>query len=648
MQTVMDNENSMVHTSSEIVERILDGMLTGRQKPEHQPVMALTDGQIFVSEDGFGIKKSSYPVIGQLSRPGHCFAPDEKAESIYETMRLNPGITEFTVVEGNTAVGFLTRTTLNEILGGKYGFTLHSKNPIREIMKPDFLRVNYDMPVDRVSKLAMQRTFERLYNPIVVEHEGNYAGVVTVKDLLDTIRRMAVAERDEIALMRDNLKIGLFFMDRSFIIQDQYSCYLEELFSQSGLAGKSFIDLLASSVTARELGGIKDYFDMLLDRSFEQSMLDDLNPLTELHYAGKVFQCGFATIERKRGEVFALVSVYDITARVELQQRLTEEESRRHEEMKVVFELIHIEPQVFGDFLDDAEYEFERINEILKNDTKSAHEALVEVYQSVHAIKSNAVILGLNTFGNKVHNLESSIKKLRELEEVPFNDMLNISMELEKLFQEKDGLKRMAKKIKTFKSDNSAEGKNHKHSQGQYVLVESLTKTVDKVSQDMNKKIKFVVGEIDDEAIKKGPRRIMKEVLMQLIRNSAVHGIETPKERTASGKKEKGVIRLSIKKTHGHIHVKLEDNGRGLDYRKIAKKALLLGLIKKDDEKDKKALLKAVFSPGFSTAETEGIHAGRGIGLSLVKDRVRSIKGSIKLKTESGKGTTFNIIFPFN
>jgi len=74
---------------------------------------------------------------------------------------------------------------------------------------------------------------------------------------------------------------------------------------------------------------------------------------------------------------------------------------------------------------------------------------------------------------------------------------------------------------------------------------------------------------------------------------------------------------------------------------------LRMKLIGEDEVGNKNQLLKAMFSPGFSTAEDEeGIHAGRGIGLNLVRDRVRDAKGTIKLQTEFGKGTVFNIVFP--
>jgi two-component system chemotaxis sensor kinase CheA len=58
---------------------------------------------------------------------------------------------------------------------------------------------------------------------------------------------------------------------------------------------------------------------------------------------------------------------------------------------------------------------------------------------------------------------------------------------------------------------------------------------------------------------------------------------------------------------------------------------------------DKNFLLRVLFEPGFSTAESAGAHAGRGIGLNLVRERIREAAGSIKLQTEKGRGTAFNI-----
>jgi len=462
-----------------------------------------------------------------------------------------------------------------------------------------------------------------------------------------------LAERDEIAVMKDSMQIGLFFMDKNYVIQDHYSRYLEEMLSEEELFGRLFTDVISDSVSHNELEAIKDYFNMILERTYDKEMLDDINPLNELHYVNKntgsrkVFQCAFATVERGRGELFILVTVYDITTRVELQERLAEEEAKRQEEMQSVFELIQVQPDVFGDFMEDMEYEFDNIDKIQKDESMTAHDTLVKIYQSIHAIKSNAVILGLNVFGNKVHNLESKIKRLREMEgEIPFGEMLNLTMDIEKISQEKEGFRGVIGKLRSYAGSGDGGGKR----QNIKVLVESLAKAASKAATDTEKKIRFVANEndIDPEAIDKGPRRVMKDILMQLVRNSAVHGIEAPKVRKAKGKNEIGIVKLSIKMSEDHkfINIKLSDDGRGLDYKKIAEKAVSNKVIKKEEAGNKNALIKAIFAPGFSTAETEGVHAGRGIGLNLVRDRIKEVNGVIKLNSELDKGTVFFVSIP--
>jgi len=138
------------------------------------------------------VKSSIYPIIGHLAKQGHCFSPEEKIEDIYEELRLNPIITDFLVVENEVVIGFMSRANLLELVGGRYGFSLFAGKNIRELAGNDFLRVNYNMPIDQVSRLAMQRPFEQLYSPVVIEREGKYAGIVTIKDLLDSSTKVEI------------------------------------------------------------------------------------------------------------------------------------------------------------------------------------------------------------------------------------------------------------------------------------------------------------------------------------------------------------------------------------------------------------------------------------------------------------------------
>jgi diguanylate cyclase (GGDEF)-like protein len=130
--------------------------------------------------------------VGRLAKPGFTFPSSVTTEEIYESLRLNPTITEFTVVTRNKAVGLMQRTALNELLGGRFGFSLNSKKSINEKITTDFLQVNVNMTVDHAARLAMQRPHNRLYDPIVVEKDSNYHGIVTIKDLLETCTKIEV------------------------------------------------------------------------------------------------------------------------------------------------------------------------------------------------------------------------------------------------------------------------------------------------------------------------------------------------------------------------------------------------------------------------------------------------------------------------
>jgi two-component system chemotaxis sensor kinase CheA len=228
------------------------------------------------------------------------------------------------------------------------------------------------------------------------------------------------------------------------------------------------------------------------------------------------------------------------------------------------------------------------------------------------------------------------------MEDVPFTDMLSLTVEIEKLSLEKEGFKATIEQLQALTGHVADEDKRHER----HVLVDALAKAAEKAAFDMGKKVKLIVEEVDVEAVEKGPIRIMKEVLIQLIRNSVVHGIESPQERQAAGKNQTGSIRLLVKLSDKKIHVKLKDDGKGLDYSKIQERAIRQKIIRREDKDNKDLLIKAIFTPGFSTAEDDGMHAGRGVGLNLVRDRVREAKGTIKLQSEPGKGTIFNIFFP--
>ncbi|MDR1142817.1 MAG: hypothetical protein LBK77_01205 [Spirochaetaceae bacterium] len=477
-----------------------------------------------------------------------------------------------------------------------------------------------------------------------------YERVRLAKDRrVERLTRELKIERDLVTAMKDNLKAGLFLMNRDFVIQGAYSKPLEAILGTDEIEGEKLTSFLAGSLKAKERATLEDYFNMVVNRQFEASMLEDLNPIAEFTYMNdirkeqKIIRTSFSSVDMGFNDFYIMGSLEDISAAKELERQLAEEANKREEEMRALFQVIQIDPAVFGDFIEDTDYEFDRINENLKNQELSAKEAIVEIYQSVHAIKSNALILGLENFSSKLHELENTIKEYRDNDTVSFEDVLHVTVELEKIMQEKDKFRNIIDKIESFRNVTGGTRR-----QDRYVLVETLTRACKKAAEAQEKQVRFTVEELDGSILESGPRRIIKEVLTQLVRNSVYHGIEKPEDRIQQGKTPEGAVALSITRDKGSIHLKLSDDGRGLDFDKIREKALKLNLLqKKEDADNKNQLLQVIFSPGFSTADSANVHAGRGIGLNLVRDRIRDLRGSIKLSSDPGRGTVFNIFIPF-
>ncbi|MBI3602819.1 MAG: chemotaxis protein CheA, partial [Nitrospirae bacterium] len=134
--------------------------------------------------------------------------------------------------------------------------------------------------------------------------------------------------------------------------------------------------------------------------------------------------------------------------------------------------------------------------------------------------------------------------------------------------------------------------------------------------------------------------------LTHLVRNSADHGLELPAERVAAGKPEQGTITLNAFHEGGNICITVADDGRGLNREKILAKAVAQGLIGDADKLTDEQIWPLIFRPGFSTAEKVTDVSGRGVGMDVVKRNIEELGGTVTIKTEAGKGTTFTLKLP--
>ncbi|MBW4614794.1 MAG: response regulator [Desmonostoc vinosum HA7617-LM4] len=140
----------------------------------------------------------------------------------------------------------------------------------------------------------------------------------------------------------------------------------------------------------------------------------------------------------------------------------------------------------------------------------------------------------------------------------------------------------------------------------------------------------------------------LSEPLMHLLRNAFDHGIEDPTTRRTLGKPEQGLIEITATHSSNRTMISMRDDGRGISLEKIRAQALAMGLdasllASASDEE----LLSLIFEPGFSTSDQVTALSGRGVGMDVVRNNLRLIRGDIKVDTELGVGTTITLSVPF-
>ena len=169
------------------------------------------------------------------------------------------------------------------------------------------------------------------------------------------------------------------------------------------------------------------------------------------------------------------------------------------------------------------------------------------------------------------------------------------------------------------------------------------------LARKMGKEVEFVMEGADIEV----DRTILEKLgdaLVHLLRNAVDHGIEPPEERVKLGKPRAGRVELIAKREKNHVVIIVRDDGRGIDPEKVKRKAVERGLITPEEAanlSDEEAI-NLIFLPGFSTADKVTDVSGRGVGMDVVKEVVKSMNGSISVQTEVGKGTTFILKLPIS
>jgi two-component system chemotaxis sensor kinase CheA len=177
-------------------------------------------------------------------------------------------------------------------------------------------------------------------------------------------------------------------------------------------------------------------------------------------------------------------------------------------------------------------------------------------------------------------------------------------------------------------------------------VFDRFPRVVRDAARALGKQVDFVVEGQEIEL----DRSLLDEIgdpIVHLLRNAIDHGLETPDERIAAGKSPTGRLMLVAARDRSAVVIRVTDDGKGIDRDRVLARAHEMGLVESgrteltDDE-----LVRLIARPGFSTAKRVTDISGRGVGIDAVHARVRSLGGTVDMRSAKGHGTSVTVRLP--
>jgi two-component system, chemotaxis family, sensor kinase CheA len=475
---------------------------------------------------------------------------------------------------------------------------------------------------------------------------------------------------------------GFFLLDANYRIGTVWSDALTRMFGRADFAGLTFEELLKGLVPSATLATAAKYIKLLWGERAHENLMKSINPLGQLEismdngHGGKetrYLQFDFHRVMGPAGIKHVLCAVGDITSSVLLARELQESQENANNQLDMMLSMLHLDPLQLVTFLDAAETGLKLVNTILKEPARTDAEfrkKLSGLFRELHSIKGEASALNLGSITSRVHALEDLVSEQKNKPELSGNDFLPIVLKLDELLAHLRGVREMAARL-TMLRDSAIAAQPAAAPQAARSAVPAppppaaatgrtaaaaartaeelgptLVALAERLARDHSKRIKLTVNGLGDVP----PRYVatVKDCVIQMLRNSAVHGIEAPEVRRARTKQEIGVVTVDFRKSGEGYELMFEDDGAGIKPETLKAAAVRNRLITQEEaaSMDTRTAMALIFRPGFSTQDGVSLDAGRGVGMDVVARSVYALGGKIGVSTHPGKFTRFRIVLP--
>ena len=482
-----------------------------------------------------------------------------------------------------------------------------------------------------------------------------------------TRARHARAAREAQEQTRDILKTvreGFFLLDADYKIGSVWSEALTRIFGRNDFAGLSFEKLLEDRVPPNTLATAVKYIKLLWGDRAHENLMKSINPLGQLEISmdngrgGKetrYLQFDFHRVVGPKGVKHVLCAVGDITSNVLLAKELQEAQENASAQVDMMVGMLHVDPLQLGSFLDSTETGLQLINAILKEPARTDAEfrkKLGGLFRELHSIKGEASALNLMSIAQRVHHLEDMVSELKKRAELSGNDFLPMVLKLDDLLAHLRGVREMAGRLTTLKepaaqaNPRAAPPAAHPPTRTGEDITPTLQALAERLAKDHRKPFKLTLSGLTD--VPAAYVATVKDCIIQMLRNSAVHGIEPAEARRAMAKSDVGAVRVEFRRSGNGYELVFEDDGVGISPQTLKDAAVRKNFITAEEaaSMDTRAAMALIFRPGFSTQEQVTMDAGRGVGMDVVARTVYGLGGKIGVSTNPGRFTRFKIVLP--
>jgi two-component system, chemotaxis family, sensor kinase CheA len=478
-----------------------------------------------------------------------------------------------------------------------------------------------------------------------------------IRRLRETDRKIEIAQKENEEIL-STVKEGLFLLDREFRIGSQHSRSLEIMLGVPIIPGTNFREILRASLNPQTCQNACEYIELLFSEHIKENLMGNLNPLHKVEMRMRNLQgqavtrylsIEFNRVTENRKTVHLLVTLFDMTNEVELEKELIDTREEAKTEVEGLLNLLKIDPIMLGNFIEKAEIDLMEMNDELRSrggqhDLKPLdyRRTVDAIFRKVHTFKGDAAMLGLNMFETLAQKFEAILYPLRNKTTLSGEDLLTLPFYIEEILQRIVTVKAMVDRLSAY-HDAFAPALTADN------LGASLDRLAQRIAMEQGKRIKVISDLQQLQRLPAAAQTELREIMVQLLRNAVVHGIESHEERVKLGKHAIGNIHVSLHETgNGTFEFTLLDDGRGLSPDRIREALLQSGKYTPAElaEFSERQILMKIFEPGFTTSTSADRHSGHGVGLDVVHKKIEQIGARLRINTQENSHTRFSIIFP--